>query len=200
MQVQVDTRDNKTFIPDTSLAFYARMNLDDDNDYMEIRPRHEMGEYPLRFNWQTPILLSRHNQDVFITEATAFTGSLNKGEMLETLSDDLSGGKTVTCLTVPSLPSVNLRFGFGLLYAGTDDGHVHLSVDGGYTWNEISAGLPPGLWVSRVVASAHELNRVYLTMNGYRNDDFRSLVFVSNDRGKKAGSLSLQTCLLNPSM
>lgn len=185
MQVQVDTRDNKTFYTGYQFGFYARMNLDDDNDYMEIRPRHEMGEYPLRFNWQTPILLSRHNQDVFYYGSNRFHRSLNKGEMLETLSDDLSGGGKdgdVPYGTITAISESPLRF--GLLYAGTDDGHVHLSVDGGYTWNEISAGLPPGLWVSRVVASAHELNRVYLTMNGYRNDDFRSLVFVSNDRGK----------------
>jgi hypothetical protein len=70
-----------------------------------------------------------------------------------------------------------------LLYIGSDDGLVHVSKDGGVTWMKISENLPQNLWVSRIVASKYKKERVYATLNGYRNDDFKSFVFVSNDYG-----------------
>lgn len=158
-----------------------------------IRPRHALGEMPLRFNWQTPILLSRHNQDVLYYGSNRFVRSLNKGDSLELLSSDLSkGGKegNVPYGTITSIAESPLKF--GLLYAGTDDGNVHISRDGGYTWASISQSspknktkqtLPPGLWVSRVLASKYKEGRVYLTLNGYRNDHFLPYLYVSDDYG-----------------
>ena len=61
---------------------------------------------------------------------------------------------------------------------------VHLSKDGGHEWRNISAGLPDNLWVSRVQASAHEKSRVYLALNGYRQDDFNPYLYVSEDYGE----------------
>ena len=72
---------------------------------------------------------------------------------------------------------------FGLLYVGSDDGHVQVSKDGGYTWTNISKNLPQGLYVSRVTASKYKEGRVYVTMNGYRNDHFLPYLFVSEDFG-----------------
>ena len=62
---------------------------------------------------------------------------------------------------------------------------MHLSRDGGDTWTRISDSLPRNLWVSRVIASAHEKSRVYVSLNGYRNDDFTPYLYVSEDYGKK---------------
>lgn len=184
MQVQVDHRDNTTVYTGYQFGYYARLD-DHGEDYIAIRPRHEMGEYPLRFNWQTPIHLSRHNQDVLYYGSSRFHRSLMKGEEMETLSADLTlGGKegNVPYGTITTLDESPLRFGW--LVLGTDDGQVHVSTDGGYTWNNRSAGLPKGLWVSRVVASAHKLGRIYLTLNGYRKDDFEAYVYRSEDAGK----------------
>lgn len=184
MQVQVDTRDNTTIYTGYQFGFYARLSRSEEQNYLDIRPRHDMGELPLRFNWQTPILLSRHQQDVFYYGSNRFHRSLKKGDELTTLSGDLSaGGKAgdVPYGTLTTISESPLRF--GMLYVGSDDGKVHLSNDGGYTWKDISAGLPKGLWVSRVIASAHDINRVYVTLNGYRNDDFRPYVFTSTNLG-----------------
>jgi hypothetical protein len=79
---------------------------------------------------------------------------------------------------------------FGLLVVGSDDGRVHVSPDNGYTWNDVSAGLPHGLWVSRIVMSAHQRNRMYVTLNGYRNDHFAPYVFVSDNLGKTWRSIA----------
>jgi hypothetical protein len=61
---------------------------------------------------------------------------------------------------------------------------VHVSRDGGYSWKKISDKLPQELWVSRVWASAHALGRVYVSLNGYRYDNFESYVYVSEDFGE----------------
>lgn len=111
--------------------------------------------------------------------------SVKKGEQPERLSADLTSTKNkgnVPFGTITTITESPKRM--GLLYAGTDDGHIHSSKDMGYTWNKISNPLPQNLWVTRVVASAHKLERVYATLNGYRQDDFQPYVFVSNDYGK----------------
>jgi photosystem II stability/assembly factor-like uncharacterized protein len=72
---------------------------------------------------------------------------------------------------------------FGLLYVGMDDGNIHVSKDGGYSWMLISGKLPKGLYVSRVVASAFKEGRVYASLNGYRNDNFAPYLYVSDDYG-----------------
>lgn len=192
MQVQIDRRDNQMIYFGFQFGFYSRHHKQNKSTKM-IRPRHALGEMPLRFNWQTPILLSRHNQDVLYYGSNRFVRSLNKGDSLELLSSDLSkGGKegNVPYGTITSIAESPLKF--GLLYAGTDDGNVHISRDGGYTWASISQSssknktkqtLPPGLWVSRVLASKYKEGRVYLTLNGYRNDHFLPYLYVSDDYG-----------------
>ena len=79
---------------------------------------------------------------------------------------------------------------FGRLVVGTDDGHVHTSLDGGVTWTRIDAGLPRDRWVSRVLISQHVPDRIYVTMTGYRDDDIMPYLFVSDDRGATWRSLA----------
>ncbi len=79
---------------------------------------------------------------------------------------------------------------FGLIYAGTDDGRVHVTKDGGKTWADISAGAAPRKWVSRLVASAFTLGTVYMTQNGKRDDDFTPYVWKSTDFGKTWTSIA----------
>ncbi|MFM7895663.1 MAG: glycosyl hydrolase, partial [Flavobacterium sp.] len=76
------------------------------------------------------------------------------------------------------------------LYVGSDDGKIHVSKDGGASWQLISGNLPQNLWVSRVAASTHKKERVYTTLNGYRNDIFESYVYVSEDFGVTWTSIS----------
>jgi photosystem II stability/assembly factor-like uncharacterized protein len=72
---------------------------------------------------------------------------------------------------------------FGLIYAGTDDGRLHRTKDGGATWTELTAALAPNRWISRVVASNYKLGRVYVTQNGKRDDDFQVYIWKSEDYG-----------------
>ena len=191
MQVAVDTRTNETVYTGYQFGHYYRIDRQEGNR-LYFHPKHELGERPLRWNWQTPIHLSTHNQDVVYMASNRFHRSLNKAEDWETLSDDLTkGGKKGnvpfgTCTTIDESP-----LQFGKLYVGTDDGELWRSDDGGNTWTSIKKGLPQDLWVTRVEASNHHKERVYVTLNGYRNDHFNAYLFVSEDGGaswRKLGS------------
>jgi hypothetical protein len=69
------------------------------------------------------------------------------------------------------------------LYAGSDDGFIHVSKDAGNTWKKISDNLPQNMWVSRVQASSHDKATVYASLNGYRWDDFNAYLYVSTNYG-----------------
>lgn len=187
MQVQVDTRDNKTVYSGSQFGFYSRRNTDSLNNFRGGRfvyARNDLGEQQLRYNWQTPIVLSRHNQDILYMATNRFYRSLNRGDKLQALSGDLTAGKKtgdVPFGTATTLSESPLRF--GLLYLGTDDGNIQISRDGGYTWTLINKNLPKGLYVSRVVASQFAEGRVYATLNAYRNDNFNPYLYVSEDYG-----------------
>ena len=186
MQVQVDTRDNKTVYAGSQFGFYARKNTDGGRG-TSLYPRPDIGEPKLRFNWQTPIWLSKHNQDVFYYGTNKFYRSLLKGDKMEALSGDLTnGGREGDIPFGTSTTIVESPMKFGLIYIGTDDGNIHVSKDGGYTWTKISSALPKpvqGMYVSRVTPSAHKEGRVYVTLNAYRNDNFGAYLFVSEDYG-----------------
>jgi photosystem II stability/assembly factor-like uncharacterized protein len=184
MHIQVDDRDGTVY---TGFQFgnYFRTHRSGEGRAERIVPRHELGERPLRFNWQTPIWLSRHVPDVLYFGSNKVHRSFNRGDDWETLSDDLTGGGTpgdVPYGTLTSLHESPLEF--GLLAAGTDDGHVWVTEDGGRTWQDRSAGLDPDLWVSRVELSGHSRQRLLVALNGYRWDHFESYVYLSDDLGQ----------------
>ncbi len=183
MQVQIDTRDNATVYTGSQFGYYSRVNKNDGND-KDIKPKNNVGEANYRFNWQTPIWLSRHNQDILYMGTNRFHRSMNKGEDMLTLSDDLTMHDKkgdVPFNTITTISESPLKF--GLIFLGTDDGLVWLSKDDGYTWKKISDQLPQGLYVSRVNASGFKEGRVYASLNGYRNDNFQPYLFMSEDYG-----------------
>ncbi len=204
MQAQVDTRDNTTTYAGSQFGYYSRLNRKTRDDYKSVRPSHDLGEKPLRFNWQTPILLSKHNQDIFYIGANRLYRSLNKGDSLVPISGDLSNGKrngNVPYGTITTIAESPTRF--NLLYVGTDDGNIYVSKEGGYDWEQINEVASKnlkvkskkpqttnhklqtnGLWVSRVIASQYKESRVYASLNGYRNDNFLPYLYVSDDFGE----------------
>ncbi len=184
MQVAVDTRDNATVYTGFQFGNYFRIHTKT-GERKYITPKHELGEAPLRWNWQTPIHLSVHNQDILYIGANRVYRSFDQGNNFAPISNDLTNGGRkgdVPYGTLTALHESPLRF--GLLYAGSDDGLVHVSQDGGLRWTNISAGLPKDMWVSRVIASAHAESRVFVSLNGYRWDNFEPMLYLSNDYGQ----------------
>lgn len=183
MYTQVDTRDNITAYTGFQFGNYFRVNTTT-GSRKRITPSHELGDAPLRWNWLSPIHLSIHNPDIFYMGSNKLFRSFNQGDDFEAISDDLTAGGQTGDVAFGTLTSIHESpKKFGLLYTGSDDGLVHVSRNGGYQWDDISEGLPENLWVTRVQASAHEEGRVYLSLNGYRWDDFKPYVYKSDDYG-----------------
>lgn len=184
MQIAVDTRDNNTIYTGYQFGNYFRFDLAREKSTY-ITPKHELGERPLRWNWQTPVQLSPHNPDILYMGANKLYRSMNQGDSFEAISDDLTKGGRKGDVAFGTLTSIHESpLKFGLIYTGSDDGLVHVTKDGGNNWTNITEGLPQDMWVSRVQASAHEKARVYASLNGYRWDHFEPYVYVSEDYGK----------------
>ena len=190
MEVQIDNRDSNTVYTGFQFGFYYRLELDS-GKRKSIKPVHELGESPYRFNWQTPILLSPHNQDIVYFGTNHFHKSNDKGDSWELTSKDLTnGGKKGnvpygTITTIAESPLVK-----DLLYVGSDDGLIHVSKNGGETWKNISKNLPQDMWVSKVYASSHNEKVIYASLNGYRWDNFSPYLYKSENYGKTWTSLS----------
>ncbi|MDG1052463.1 MAG: glycosyl hydrolase, partial [Flavobacteriaceae bacterium] len=190
MQIQIDRRDSNIIYTGSQFGVYYRID-NNTNKRFFIKPKHDLGEQKLRFNWQSPILLSPHNQDILYFGSNKLHISLNKGDQWSFSSKDLTKGIKKGNVPYGTLTAIDESiFKFGKLVVGSDDGLINLSNDGGNTWKLISNQLPQNLWVSRVVFSKHNNERIYASLNGYRYDDFNSYVYVSNDNGNTWTSLS----------
>ena len=190
MEVQIDNRNPNIVFTGSQFGFYARLDLDT-GKRKSIKPIHELGNSPFRFNWQTPILLSPHNQDVLYLGSNFLHKSTNQGDDWQTISEDLTnGGKkgNVPYGTITTISESPVKE--GVLYTGSDDGHVYVSKNSGKTWKNISGNLPKELWVSNVYASNHDEKVVYLSLDGYRWDNFSPYLFQSKNYGKTWESIS----------
>jgi photosystem II stability/assembly factor-like uncharacterized protein len=194
MQIQIDSRNPNVVFTGYQFGNYYRINQKE-NQFDFISPKAGKDEKLLRYNWQTPILLSSHNQDILYMGSQYLHRSMDQGKSWEKISEDLTNGPKEGNVAFGTLTTISeSKLQFGLLYVGTDDGKIQVSKDGGVSWQLISSpetsGLPQYLWVSRVVASSHKKERVYATLNGYRNDNFESYVFVSEDFGNTWTAIS----------
>jgi photosystem II stability/assembly factor-like uncharacterized protein len=155
-----------------------------------------------RFNWNSPVHMSPSNPDVLYYGGNVLFRTTNRGETWTVISPDLttndpekqkpSGGPIsndntraefhctiVSIAESPRDPSV--------IWAGTDDGHVQVTRDGGKNWTNVApniTGAPKFSWVSSISASSVDAGTAYLTVDQHRLNDFAPYVFVTNDYGK----------------
>jgi len=189
MYVAVDPRDNKTTYTGYQFGNYVRLGAGGERD--EVRPRRAFGDPALRYNWNTPVILSSHNADVVYFGTNMLYRSMDQGETWTAISGDLTRSKNrgdVPFATLTTLSESSQQF--GLIWAGTDDGHVWVTDSSGARWQDVSAKLPKDRWVSRVEASSHARDRAYVTLNGYRDDDIRAYVYRTDDLGKSFRDIS----------
>jgi photosystem II stability/assembly factor-like uncharacterized protein len=188
MYVSVDPRDNKTTYSGSQFGYYARFG---DGGRSEVRPRDAFGEPALRYNWNTPVILSSHNADVVYFGANYLYRSMDKGETWTAISDDLTRSDQRGDVPFATMTSLSeSTFQFGLIWAGTDDGQVWVTESGGSSWSDVADKLPRDRWVSRVEASSHVRERAYVSFNGYRDDDIRAYVYRTDDLGKRWKDIS----------
>ena len=183
MHIEIDNRNSNIVYTGFQFGNYFRIDRETGKQKY-IQPKHELGESPYRFNWQTPIQLSKYNQDILYLGGNKLMRSMNQGDDWQAISDDLTKGGKVGNVAYGTLTSISESpFEFGLIYTGSDDGLVHVTKNSGGSWTKISDTFPQDLWVTRVIASKHKKERVYVTLNGYRWDDFTAYVYMSDDYG-----------------
>nr|BFF39465.1 hypothetical protein BACY1_12700 [Tenacibaculum mesophilum] len=190
MQVAVDDRNPNIVYTGYQFGNYYRIDrATGKQTYIQPKPKKDKPAY--RFNWQTPIQLSKHNQDILYLGGNKLHRSLNKGDDWEEISGDLTKGEKEGNVAYGTLTTISESpFQFGLIYVGSDDGLVQVTKNGGGSWEKISNSLPQNLWVSRVIASKYKKERVYVTLNGYRFDDFTPYGYMSDDYGKTWKNIS----------
>ena len=173
-------------------------------NYDEYIPRNpEDLRSEIRFNWSAPMVMSPHDPATLFVAGNYVYRSRDKGSTWRIISPDLStndpvkrqegvsGGITpdnTGAETHCSVHSLSISpISEDVIWAGTDDGNVQVTIDGGQNWSNVRAAIPdvpPGLWVSRVEASQFERGRSYVTFDGHRSDNFGTWVFTTEDFGK----------------
>src|SRR6202162_572376 len=191
--VVIDPKDPNTVYAALQFGIAARLNVKT-GERASIRPRPELSakkkEKPLRYNWIAPFLLSPHSRDVLYFGTNKLYRSFDRGDTWTAISEDLTSNPEqgdVPFGTVTSISESPKKF--GVLYAGTDEGRVWGTRDGGATWPDLLKGLARDRWVTRVLASSFDEGTVYATQSGYRNDEFAPYVFRSTDYGRTWQSL-----------
>ena len=180
---------------------------------MSIRPQPAPGEPAYRWHWDTPLVMSSHDPKVIYAAANKVFRSTDRGLSWTVLSGDLTSGANRDDIETMSVKGSDIRIARndgiqawpaivsfaesgkrpGLLYVGTDDGHLHVSRDAGKMWTSIFEkvpGVPKGIYVSEVVPSRHDEGTVYATFDGHRQNDFETYVFASTDFGQTWRSIA----------
>ena len=177
-----------------------------------IQPQERKGEPAYRFNWDAPLVISKHNNSRIYFAANKVFRSDDRGNSWNVISDDLtqqidrnqlkvmdrvwgidavaknrSTSQYGTIVALDESP-----FNENLLYAGTDDGLVQITENGGANWTRISSfpGVPSRTYVNMLLASAHNENVVYACFNHHKYGDFKPYVYKSTDKGRTWTSIT----------
>jgi len=164
----------------------------DTNVIRLIRPSPREGQERLRFNWNSPYFVSPHDPTVLYMGGNKVFKLTEKGDKWFAISGDLSrrdvdkiqtvGSEAETYGTVVSLTESPIRK--GLLWAGTDDGLVHVTSDEGKSWANVTPKEVGGLYISRIAASWKEERTAYVSVDGHRSDVLKPLVLMTTDLGR----------------
>ena len=177
-----------------------------------IQPVPSKGEAPLRWNWDSPLIISPFSHTTLYFAANKLFKSTDRGDSWTEISGDLTRqldrnklkvmGKIWNVDAVAKNASTSFYGNCtalsesplkkGMLYVGTDDGLIQVTQDDGHTWRKIEKfpGVPEMTYVSRVLASQHDVNTVYAAFDNHKNGDFKPYILKSTDAGKTWSSIS----------
>ncbi|MFZ4561086.1 MAG: VPS10 domain-containing protein, partial [Saprospiraceae bacterium] len=217
MRLNAETREHRFITPTpetiTNFSDWADPNFPDSAIRYTIDPGEHWFAYgnterpklpaQFRFNWSSPLILSPKNPHTVYFAGNHLFKSVDRGETWRIISPDLttnnpawrnpsqSGGLTrsvtggenhCTIVTIAESPLDE-----AVLWAGTDDGNVQVSRNGGVHWNNVKSNMPAApryAWVSRVSPSAHAPGRCYVSLDNHRYDDFDPYVYRTDDYGQ----------------
>lgn len=201
----IDPKDPNIIYCESQKGFLRRYDRRT-GESIDIRPQPEAEEEGLRFNWDSPILISPHSNKRVYFGSKKLHRTNDRGDSWETISPDLSRnldrfkmkimGRVWSIDAIWDLYAMS-QFGNitsisesplkeGLIYVGTDDGLIQVTEDGGKNWRKIDQikGVPKFAFVNDVKADRHDVDTVYAVLDYHKTGDFSPYVVQSADRGR----------------
>ncbi len=177
-----------------------------------IIPQPPSGDYSYNWNWDSPFFVSVHDNKRLYYASDRVLRSDDMGQSWEEISGDLTRqidrntlevmGKVwpmdAVAKNASTTPYGNIvalaesPINEDILFAGTDDGLIHISEDGGENWRKLDdfPGVPDMTYVNEIVASAHDVNTVYAAFNNHKRGDFKPYILKSTNLGRSWESIS----------
>lgn len=210
-QSRVDPKDPNTVYAESQYGGLVRYDRRT-GESVGIQPQESKGESGLRWNWDSPLLISPHSNSRIYFAANRLFRSDDRGDSWKVVSGDLTRqvdrnqlpvmgkiwgpdavakGQSTSiysnCTALSESPKKE-----GVLYVGTDDGLVNVSENGGGAWRKVETftGVPAHTYVARLLASQHDVNTVYALFDNHKNGDFAPYLLKSTDAGKTWVSIS----------
>jgi len=207
----VDPVDANTIYSESQYGVLVRYDKPTGQELV-LQPQEGKGEPPLRWNWDSPVIISPHSHTRLYFAANKLFRSDDRGDTWKAISGDLTRQTDRDKLPVmgkvwdPDAVAKNASTSFygnivalsespkkeGLIYVGTDDGLIQVTADGGQSWTKYEkfAGAPDMTYVSRLAASQHDTDTVYAAFDNHKNEDFKPYLLRSTDAGKTWTSIA----------
>ncbi|MBU6236227.1 MAG: glycosyl hydrolase [Planctomycetes bacterium] len=203
----VDPQDPDTVYSQWQYGGLVRYNRKT-GERVDIKPQESKDGPPLRWNWDSPLLISPHNPKRLYYASQILFRSEDRGDNWTAISPDLSRqidrnqlkvmGRVWSVDAVAKNTSTSLYGNIvsldesprvaGLLYVGTDEGLVQISEDGGGSWRKVdqfgTLDVPEFGYINDIEADLHDDNTVYVAVQNHKRGDFKPYILKSNDRGR----------------
>jgi len=203
--IAVDPEDNDIVYGGSYDGFLTRYNHKKGTvRSISVWPDNPMGhgaeDMKYRFQWNFPIFFSPHDPNKMYTVSNHVHVTTNEGESWDVISPDLtrndpsklkSSGGPITqdntsveyyCTIFAAAESPVTP---GVLWTGSDDGLVHVSKDGGNTWDNVTpTGMPEWMMINSVEPSVYDAGTCYIAGTKYKTGDFAPYLYKTNDFGK----------------
>ena len=202
---QVDPEDPTTVYAESQYGVAVRFDTRSGENVV-IQPQEGKGEPPLRWNWDSPLIISPHSHTRVYFAANKLFRSDDRGDTWKAISGDLTRQIDRNMLPVmgkvwgPDAVAKNTSTSFygnivalaespkqeNLIYVGTDDGLIQITSDSGGTWNKYDKfpGVPEKTYVSRLAGSHYDAGTVFAAFDNHKNEDFKPYLLKSTDKGK----------------
>ena len=207
-----DNEDNDIVYAEGQDGNLNRRNLKT-GEVRSIRPAPKESEEHYRFQWNSPLLVSKHSPSTIYYGGNFLFKSTDRGDTWHRLGKDLTTGVDRNKLPIMGrIPDKEMRSASdgvqsyatvtvisespktpAVVWAGTDDGNLQVSKDGGESWTNVAAnvpGLPKGTYVSRILASSTGDGVAFAAFDGHRADDYNAYLYMTGDFGQTWRAIS----------
>src|SRR5579863_600937 len=201
----VDPVDPNTIYSESQYGVLIRYDKSTGQELV-LQPKEGKSEPPLRWNWDSPVLISPHSHTRLYFAANKLFRSDDRGDSWKAISGDLTRQVDRNTLPVmgkvwgPDAVAKSVSTSFygnivalaesprkeGLIYVGTDDGLIQVTEDGGVQWRRIEKfpGVPESTYVSRIMASQHDASTAYAAFDHHKSADFAPYLLKTTDAGR----------------